>query len=83
MPSFYVGYFKIPSCPPLDSFLKVLGGWSKGVAVINGFGLDRYWPDMGPQVRLETKTNTRTYFVHRPTEWTMSSKRDFEEADMR
>ena len=55
MPSFYVGYFKIPSCPPLSSFLKVTGGWSKGVAAINGFGLGRYWPDMGPQVRAETK----------------------------
>ena len=34
-----------------DTFLR-LDGWTKGVAFVNGFNLGRYWPVMGPQVRL-------------------------------
>ena len=29
-----------------------LDGWSKGVAIVNGLNLGRYWPQMGPQQTL-------------------------------
>ncbi|ESP02347.1 hypothetical protein LOTGIDRAFT_224863 [Lottia gigantea] len=35
---------------PQDTFLK-MKGWSKGIAIINGFNLGRYW-NVGPQLTL-------------------------------
>lgn len=38
---------------PADTFLRLdYGGWSKGVAFINGVNIGRYWPSIGPQVTL-------------------------------
>ncbi|KAG0432488.1 hypothetical protein HPB47_020796 [Ixodes persulcatus] len=36
---------------PLDTFLDPTG-FGKGVAILNGFNLGRYWPSVGPQVTL-------------------------------
>ena len=49
--SFWRGTFKIPDANPSDTFLS-FPGWSKGVAIVNGFNLGRYWPDAGPQKTL-------------------------------
>ena len=49
--SFWRGTFKIPEENPADTFLS-FPGWSKGVAIVNGFNLGRYWPDAGPQKTL-------------------------------
>ena len=49
--SFWRGTFKIPEANPADTFLS-FPGWSKGVVIVNGFDLGRYWPDAGPQKTL-------------------------------
>ena len=49
--SFWRGTFKVPEANPADTFLS-FPGWSKGVAIVNGFNLGRYWPDAGPQKTL-------------------------------
>ncbi|KAL4230010.1 Beta-galactosidase [Mactra antiquata] len=36
---------------PRDTYLD-MSMWTKGVAFINGVNIGRYWPHMGPQVRL-------------------------------
>lgn len=45
-PAFYRGTFTIGD-PPADTFLK-MSGWTKGVIVINGSLLGRFW-NIGPQ----------------------------------
>lgn len=52
--SFWVGHFTVPCSHDisLDTFLEFPGGWSKGVAFLNGFNLGRYWPIVGPQKTL-------------------------------
>lgn len=55
MPSFFTAKFVLDDeykDRPLDSFLKVSGGWTKGVAFLNGHNLGRYWPVAGPQLTL-------------------------------
>lgn len=48
----YVSNFTLPkSLTLLDTFLR-LDGWGKGIAVLNGIILGRYWPEQGPQVTL-------------------------------
>ncbi|XP_064103731.1 beta-galactosidase-like [Macrobrachium nipponense] len=51
--SFYKGIIEIPESldHPQDTFLK-LDGWGKGIAWVNDFCLGRYWPEVGPQVKL-------------------------------
>ena len=49
--SFWRGKFRISEANPADTFLS-FPGWSKGVAIVNGFNLGRYWPDAGPQKTL-------------------------------
>jgi len=44
-PAFYRGRFVVDR--PADTFLA-LPGWTKGVCLLNGFNLGRYW-DIGPQ----------------------------------
>jgi len=46
---FYRGSFTI-SQDPLDTFLD-MSGWGKGVAIVNGFVIGRYW-NVGPQQTL-------------------------------
>ena len=48
--AFYSGEFAI-SGTVNDTYLNV-DNWSKGVAIINGFNLGRYWPNKGPQKTL-------------------------------
>lgn len=48
-PAFYKGTFRIKG-DPADTFLK-MSGWSKGVVVLNGAVLGRFW-DIGPQQTL-------------------------------
>ena len=48
-PAFYKGSFTIKGAP-LDTFLK-MSGWTKGVVVLNGAVLGRFW-DIGPQQTL-------------------------------
>ncbi|RCN42472.1 hypothetical protein ANCCAN_11548 [Ancylostoma caninum] len=45
----YHGTFKVDV--PTDTFLNTTG-WGKGVAVINGNNLGRYWASEGPQMTL-------------------------------
>ncbi len=49
--SFWSGSFRLPceTREAEDTFLR-LDGWRKGVAVVNGVNLGRYWPVVGPQV---------------------------------
>ena len=49
--SFWVGHFRLPCSEKeaKDTFLR-MDGWKKGVALVNGFNLGRYWPVVGPQV---------------------------------
>ena len=49
-PTFYKGNFEI-SGQPCDTFLR-LDGFEKGIAIINGFNLGRYWNSAGPQKTL-------------------------------
>lgn len=49
-PTFYKGSFEI-SDKPCDTFLR-LDGFEKGIAIINGFNLGRYWNSAGPQKTL-------------------------------
>lgn len=52
VPGTFSGYFMLPKGQePLDTFLDPTG-WGKGVAIINGINLGRYWPEVGPQVTL-------------------------------
>lgn len=53
VPQFYAGEFILPNTAslPLDTFLR-LDGWRKGIAILNGFNLGRYWPVACPQVTL-------------------------------
>ncbi|XP_075528061.1 beta-galactosidase-like isoform X2 [Dermacentor variabilis] len=51
-PAAFFGTFMLPEGQkPLDTFLDPTG-WGKGVAIVNGFNLGRYWPSIGPQVTL-------------------------------
>ncbi|KAH6940538.1 hypothetical protein HPB50_000559 [Hyalomma asiaticum] len=51
-PTFFYGTFTLPEGQgPLDTFFDP-SGWGKGVVVVNGFNLGRYWPSIGPQVTL-------------------------------
>ncbi|XP_065306922.1 beta-galactosidase-like isoform X1 [Dermacentor albipictus] len=51
-PAAFFGTFMLPEGQmPLDTFLDPTG-WGKGVAIVNGFNLGRYWPSVGPQVTL-------------------------------
>lgn len=52
VPAFFYGTFTLPEGQaPLDTFLDPRG-WGKGVAIVNGFNLGRYWLATGPQVTL-------------------------------
>lgn len=52
LPGFFGGTFKLSDKQePLDTFLDPTG-WGKGVAYVNGINLGRYWPAVGPQIRL-------------------------------
>ena len=48
--AFYSGVFTIEGAVN-DTYLNV-DNWSKGVAIMNGFNLGRYWPNKGPQKTL-------------------------------
>lgn len=51
-PAFFYGTFALPQGQdPLDTFFDPTG-WGKGVVLVNGFNLGRYWPSIGPQVTL-------------------------------
>lgn len=51
-PWFFYGTFTLPQGQePLDTFFDPTG-WGKGVLIVNGFNLGRYWPSIGPQVTL-------------------------------
>ncbi|KAH6940536.1 hypothetical protein HPB50_000557 [Hyalomma asiaticum] len=51
-PGAFFGTFALPEGQKtLDTFLDPTG-WGKGVALVNGFNLGRYWPSIGPQVTL-------------------------------
>ncbi|CAJ0588403.1 unnamed protein product [Cylicocyclus nassatus] len=45
-PAFYIGSFTAKEAT--DTFLNTTG-WGKGVAILNGNNLGRYWPTQGPQ----------------------------------
>ncbi|KAH9374053.1 hypothetical protein HPB48_005322 [Haemaphysalis longicornis] len=47
----YMAQFSVHHSPILDTFLR-LDHWKKGVVVLNGFILGRYWTPMGPQKTL-------------------------------
>eukprot|EP00058_Branchiostoma_floridae_P015870 XP_002601358.1 hypothetical protein BRAFLDRAFT_114709 [Branchiostoma floridae] len=49
-PAFHLVNFNIPE-EPKDTFLDMKKGWGKGVAILNGFNLGRYW-HIGPQETL-------------------------------
>ncbi|CAN8004535.1 unnamed protein product [Ixodes hexagonus] len=52
VPGAFFGGFVLPKDQrPLDTFLDPTG-FGKGVAILNGFNLGRYWPSIGPQVTL-------------------------------
>ncbi|RWS20424.1 hypothetical protein B4U80_00202, partial [Leptotrombidium deliense] len=51
VPTLYTGKFKLEKGDLYDTFLQV-NNWRKGVAMINGFNLGRYWPAVGPQETL-------------------------------
>ncbi|XP_029832016.3 beta-galactosidase-like [Ixodes scapularis] len=52
VPGVFFGYFMLSrGQEPLDTFLDPTG-FGKGVAILNGFNLGRYWPSIGPQVTL-------------------------------
>ncbi|CAN8028400.1 unnamed protein product [Ixodes persulcatus] len=52
VPGVFFGYCTLPrGQEALDTFLDPTG-FSKGVAILNGFNLGRYWPSIGPQVTL-------------------------------
>lgn len=52
VPGVFFGYFMLPrGQEPLDTFLDPTG-FGKGVAILNGVNLGRYWPSIGPQVTL-------------------------------
>ncbi|XP_037526908.1 beta-galactosidase [Rhipicephalus sanguineus] len=51
-PTFFYGTFALPQGQdPLDTYFDPTG-WGKGVVLVNGFNLGRYWPSIGPQVTL-------------------------------
>lgn len=50
-PRILIGHFDIPNEEPKDTFLNT-DGWGKGIALINGHNLGRYWPLIGPQLTL-------------------------------
>ncbi|XP_070391144.1 beta-galactosidase-like [Dermacentor albipictus] len=47
----YQATFGLNVSTPLDTFIR-LDHWKKGIVVINGFNLGRYWTPMGPQKTL-------------------------------
>ncbi|XP_037572139.2 beta-galactosidase-like [Dermacentor silvarum] len=47
----YQATFKLNVTTPLDTFIR-LDHWKKGIVVLNGFNLGRYWTPMGPQKTL-------------------------------
>ncbi|XP_075544262.1 beta-galactosidase-like isoform X2 [Dermacentor variabilis] len=47
----YQATFGLNVSKPLDTFIR-LDHWKKGIVVINGFNLGRYWTPMGPQKTL-------------------------------
>ncbi|XP_066298474.1 beta-galactosidase-1-like protein 2 [Branchiostoma lanceolatum] len=49
-PAFHLVNFTVPE-EPKDTFLDMKKGWGKGVAILNGFNLGRYW-HIGPQETL-------------------------------
>ncbi len=49
IPAAYRGYFTIQGTPT-DTFFQI-EDWKKGIVIINGFNLGRYW-DIGPQKTL-------------------------------
>jgi beta-galactosidase len=51
LPALFRGTFVLDNDTVLDTFLDPTG-WGKGVAVLNDVVLGRYWPTVGPQVRL-------------------------------
>ncbi|RWS18883.1 hypothetical protein B4U80_04923, partial [Leptotrombidium deliense] len=51
IPSLYKGTFTLPKGELRDTFLDV-NKWRKGIALVNGRNLGRYWPAVGPQETL-------------------------------
>jgi beta-galactosidase len=51
LPAAFAGSFVLPNSTVLDTYLDPTG-WGKGVAIVNGVNLGRYWPTAGPQVTL-------------------------------
>ena len=50
VPTAYYAKLSIPS-QPVDTFLDMTG-WEKGIVLLNGYNLGRYWNEKGPQTRL-------------------------------
>ena len=42
-PAFYAGRFNVVKDQIKDTFLS-LNGWGKGIAIVNGFNVGRFWP---------------------------------------
>ena len=53
LPAFFRGYLEVDE--PADTFLS-MEGWGKGVVLVNGFNLGRYW-NIGP---------TKTLYIPAP-----------------
>lgn len=45
----FVGVLQVPA--PADTWLDTTG-WGKGVVIVNGRNIGRYWPSQGPQMTL-------------------------------
>jgi len=50
-PTLFYGTFNLTLSQLHDTYLNPTG-WGKGLAIINGFNLGRYWPLVGPQITL-------------------------------
>ena len=48
-PAFYQGHFQVDT--PADTWVR-LDGFKKGIVLVNGFNLGRYWNEAGPQKTL-------------------------------
>lgn len=48
-PAFYQGHFQVDT--PADTWVR-LDGFRKGIVLVNGFNLGRYWNEAGPQKTL-------------------------------